>query len=110
VLNVEFQHFILRFNKNSLPCGYYWKEGMLEWKEAQKTGDFTDNSNVPSTVSTNYVKKNVARLYGRRRGVSFDRTCDVMTICPPVRYCVMFCGPWKFVHWTYHVGCVVNFF
>jgi hypothetical protein len=27
VLNVEFQHFILRFNKHSLPCLYYWKRG-----------------------------------------------------------------------------------
>jgi ABC-type lipoprotein release transport system permease subunit len=26
-LNVEFQHFILRFNEISLLCGYHWKMG-----------------------------------------------------------------------------------
>jgi hypothetical protein len=25
--NAEFQHFILRFNKSSLLCGYHWKRG-----------------------------------------------------------------------------------
>jgi hypothetical protein len=26
-INAEFQHFILRFNKMSLLCGYHWKRG-----------------------------------------------------------------------------------
>jgi hypothetical protein len=26
-VNAEFQHFILRFNKMSLLCGYHWKRG-----------------------------------------------------------------------------------
>jgi hypothetical protein len=33
----EFEHFILRFNKMSLLCGYHWKRG-LGVKGGAKTG------------------------------------------------------------------------
>jgi hypothetical protein len=36
-LNAEFQHFIRRFNQNSLLCGYDWKRG-LGVKGGPKTG------------------------------------------------------------------------
>ncbi len=48
IISLEFQHFIVRFNKFSLLCGYCWKKGRgvkacpkTEWKQ----GDFLDNSN-----------------------------------------------------------------
>jgi hypothetical protein len=44
-LNVEFHHFILRFNKISLLCAHHWKRGIGGWKEAQRQGDFSGNSN-----------------------------------------------------------------
>jgi hypothetical protein len=42
-LNVEFQHFILRFNKISLLCRYHWKRDR-RWKRWWRQGDFKDNS------------------------------------------------------------------
>jgi hypothetical protein len=44
-LNADFQHFIPRFNKISLLCGYPWKKG-LGWKEAQRLGDVTNNFSI----------------------------------------------------------------
>jgi hypothetical protein len=56
IIYTEFQHFILRMNKMqialkeeiSLLCGYHWEMGFWGggWKEAQRQGDFTDNSNI----------------------------------------------------------------
>jgi hypothetical protein len=34
----EFQHFILRFNKMSLLCGYHWKRGYRVKGDCPKTG------------------------------------------------------------------------
>jgi hypothetical protein len=48
-LNAEYQHFILRFIKMSLLCGYHWKRG-YRVKGGPKTGwrqgYSTDNSNT----------------------------------------------------------------
>ncbi len=49
-LNAEFQHFILRFNKMYLLCGYHWKReyGVKGGpKTGWRWGYFTDNSNIP---------------------------------------------------------------
>jgi hypothetical protein len=46
-LNAEFHHFIPRFNKISLLCGYHWKRGYGAKAEeigGEREGDFTDNS------------------------------------------------------------------
>ncbi len=46
-LNADFQHFILRFNKISLLCGYHSKRGQggesRERIGGEREGDFTDN-------------------------------------------------------------------
>jgi hypothetical protein len=43
-LNAEFQHFILRFNKNFITLQIPLQEGIGGEKEAQRQGDFTNNS------------------------------------------------------------------
>jgi len=48
-LNAEFQHFILRFNKISLLCGYHWKRKYrvnAEETGGEREDDFTDNFNI----------------------------------------------------------------
>jgi hypothetical protein len=42
-LNAEFQHFILKFN-NFITLQIPLREGDRGWKQAQRQGDFTDNS------------------------------------------------------------------
>ncbi len=49
-LNAEFQHFILRFHKIFVLCGYHWKQRGQEMKaegiRGEREGDFTDNFNT----------------------------------------------------------------
>jgi hypothetical protein len=48
-LNVEFQHFMLRFNKISLLCGYHWKSGEVVKAErigGEREGGIRDNFNL----------------------------------------------------------------
>jgi hypothetical protein len=52
-LNAEFQHFILRFNKISLLCGYHQKrrQGVnAEGKGGEREDDFTDNFNIKPII------------------------------------------------------------
>jgi hypothetical protein len=45
-LNAEFQHFILRFNKNFLTFGIPLKEGIVGESRPKGRSDFPDKSNV----------------------------------------------------------------
>jgi len=51
-LNAEYQHFIVRFIKMSLLCGYHWKRGKgVKGGEAQRHVYFTDNSNTTTNLA-----------------------------------------------------------
>jgi hypothetical protein len=41
----DFEHLIPRFSKIFSFYGYPWQKG-LEWKEAQRQGDFTNNFSI----------------------------------------------------------------
>jgi hypothetical protein len=51
-LNADFQHFIPRSNKIFLTLWYTWKKG-LEWKEAQRQGDFTKKFSIYTYMPQN---------------------------------------------------------
>jgi hypothetical protein len=59
-LNADFQHFILRFNKNFITLWIPLKEGIGEsrgdrgWKRGWRQGEFVDNSNI-CQVPTNFL-------------------------------------------------------